>query len=273
MDVMSTIIVSVYNDTIALELIMDSLLKQTSQTFDVIVSQDGDDRCISDCLKNIETSELNITHLTQQDIGFRKNIALNRAIGVAETDHLVFIDGDCILHPGFMRAHQCHAGEGIACTGRRLELGEKFSQGLREHRRSTHTLTNRFTYILNSIALSSDGAKNLESGLFSKTLQRLNHDKEIRLLGCNFSCDKRDLIKLNGFNQDYLSPGIGEDSDIDWRLVKAGVEIKNVKFSAIQYHLYHPRRYDVSDQNRELFEATKRSSSFVCNNGIERLDI
>lgn len=110
--------------------------------------------------------------------------------------------------------------------------------------------------------------KNLESGIFSKTLSRLTKNKETRILGCNFSCNKQDLIKINGFNEDYLAPGIGEDSDIDWRLVKAGVTIKNVKFSAIQYHLYHPRTYGLSQENVKIFEDTKYSEQYACRNGL-----
>ncbi len=222
----STVIVSVYVDYVALQLILKSLQQQTADTFEVIVSEDGESEDIKKCVTKFSNTNLKILHLTQQDIGFRKNIALNRAIKSANTDHLIFIDGDCVLHPCFVEAHQYFARPGIACTGRRLELGKYFSKKLRNSDMQLSQLTNRFLYYLNTLPLLFDSAKNVESGLYSKLLNRLTRNKEIRLLGCNFSCQKQDLYKINGFNEEYMAAGIGEDSDIDWRLTRSGVKIK-----------------------------------------------
>jgi len=266
----SSIIISVYDDCSALRLILDSLHQQTTNDFEIIISEDGESEQIKKFIEDYDKSSFHIQHLTQKDSGFRKNIALNRAISTANTDHIIFIDGDCVPHTGFIAAHQLFSGPGIACTGRRLELGTKISTKLRTGQIDVSYLTNRFFYLLHMPALQLDKAKNIESGIYSKWLHKLTKDKEIRLLGCNFSCDKKDLIKINGFNEDYLSPGIGEDSDIDWRLIRSGVTIKNVKFSAIQYHLYHPRSYVVSKKNTELFEEMKQSDAYVCNHGINQ---
>jgi len=264
----STIIISVYKDHVALSMILDSLLRQSVSNFEVIVSEDGEDEAIKTCVNNYQKSGLVLVHLTQEDTGFRKNIALNRAIKASSTDHLIFIDGDCVPHTSFIEAHQSCSAKGVSCTGRRLELGEAISNRLRDKSLSLSRLTNRLSYLLLSYALYRDNAKNIESGIFSKTLVRLTKDKEIRLLGCNFSSHKQDLIKINGFNEDYLAPGIGEDSDIDWRLLKAGIAIKNVKFSAIQYHLYHPRMYGASEENIKLFERTRQSDNYTCVHGL-----
>ena len=268
----STIIISVYKDHVALALILDSLLKQSVNNFEIIVSEDGEYEPIKNCIKDYQESGLQLFHLTQKDSGFRKNIALNRAIRASNTDHLIFIDGDCVPHTYFIEAHQSCSREGITCTGRRLELGESISNKLRDRSLNLCRLTSMPSYLLGSFALYRDNAKNLESGIFSKILSRLTADKEIRILGCNFSSHKHDLVKINGFNEDYLAPGIGEDSDIDWRLLKAGITIKNVKFSAIQYHLYHPRMYGVSEENTELFEKTRHSDDYRCTHGLNNLE-
>ena len=120
------------------------------------------------------------------------------------------------------------------------------------------------------ILLILDRAKNIESGIYSQLLQLLTKNKEIRLLGCNFSCNKQDLLKINGFNEEYQAAGIGEDSDIDWRLTKSGVKIKNIKFSAIQYHLHHPRQYNPSKENEALFKRTKTLNQLVCKKGLSK---
>lgn len=272
----SSVIVSVYTDHVALGLILEALKNQTLKNkpcgnFEIIISEDGISNDIQDCVNSFRPSISNIQHLTQEDSGFRKNIALNRAIKASNTDHLIFIDGDCIPHTAFIVAHQSFDHPGIACSGRRLELGEIFSKKLRTKQVSISRLTNLFSYFLNMLPLTLDNAKNIESGIYSKLLQFITKNNEIRIVGCNFSCNKQDLIKINGFNEEYLEAGTGEDSDIDWRLVKSGVTIKKVKFSAIQYHLYHPRSYGISERNIELFNNTKRSNNYICSHGLKHI--
>lgn len=268
----STIVISVYNDSIALTLILNSLLKQTVKNFEIIISEDGQSEVIRQIFNSFNHLSISLQHLTQEDSGFRKNIALNRAILAANTEHLIFIDGDCLLHPAFIESHQEYAVPGICCTGRRIELGKKISEKLRGENISLTRLTNRFFYFIYILPLLIDKAKNIESGIYSKTIHKFTRNREIRLLGCNFSCHKKDLIKINGFNEEYCAPGIGEDSDIDWRLIKSGVSIKNVKFSAIQYHLYHPRTYSVSTKNMDLFDKVKQSDSYTCLHGIKNIN-
>jgi len=268
---LSTVIISVYKDDVALGLILKSLLMQSVTNFEVIVSEDGESDEIKHCADRFKSKDILLLHLRQEDKGFRKNIALNRAIKASNTEHLIFIDGDCVPHPSFVEAHQACTRRGIICTGRRLELGEGISDNLRTEKIDLSYLTNRLQYLLHCYALLKDNAKNIESGIYSKALQNLTEGREIRVLGCNFSSNKQDLIKINGFNEDYLAPGIGEDSDIDWRLLKSGVKIRNVKFSAIQYHLYHPRAYSTSTENMALFEETKQSNDYTCRHGLEHI--
>lgn len=267
----SSVIVSVYTDYIALDIILSSLKTQTCTNFEVIISEDGQSEAISNCIENHSNSELQLTHLSQEDVGFRKNLCLNKAIKAANAMHLIFIDGDCIPHPRFVEAHQSHAGTCIAATGRRLELGMSISEKIRNDTSNMSSINSRLRFLLSIPALKKDHSKNVGCGVYSKLLQLITVNRKIRLLGSNFSCSKQDLIKINGFNEDYHYPGIGEDSDIDWRLIKAGVRIKNVKFSAIQYHLYHPRTYSPSEENNELFRQTKLSDGYICNHGLDHI--
>ena len=267
---LSTVIISVYKDDVALDLILKSLLTQSVSNFEVIISEDCESDEIKQCVDRFKSKDILLLHLTQEDKGFRKNIALNRAIMASNSEHLIFIDGDCVPHPSFVEAHQQYANPGFACTGRRLELGENISKKLRQGKIRPSYLTRTASYLLHMIPLLLDKAKNIESGIYSRFLHSRTKDKEIRILGCNFSCSKSDLIKINGFNEEYLAAGIGEDSDIDWRLIHTGVTIKNVKFSAIQYHLYHPRLYSPSKENEAIFHRTKEQNLLFCEKGLRK---
>src|SRR5690606_28882504 len=70
------------------------------------------------------------------------------------------------------------------------------------------------------------------------------------VLGCNMAFWKDDLLKVNGYNEDFKGWG-REDNDISVRLINAGVQLRFVKFAALVYHLYHPERarpdFDVND--------------------------
>ncbi|MGN1248044.1 MAG: glycosyltransferase, partial [Paludibacteraceae bacterium] len=103
----ATLIVSIYRNVVALEAILHSLHQQTEQDFELILSEDGDDAVMCRFIDNYHFP-WQTQHLTQTDEGWRKNRALNRAIVAAHCDWLIFIDGDCVLHPRFVEMHIKH---------------------------------------------------------------------------------------------------------------------------------------------------------------------
>ena len=64
----------------------------------------------------------------------------------------------------------------------------------------------------------------------------------------NLACgvDKNELVAINGFDEDYNSAGIGEDVDVEWRLLMQGVRLLNIKNQAIVYHSNHSVHYSDS---------------------------
>lgn len=266
----ASLIISVYNNVEALHAIFLALNHQSENNFEVIVSEDGTDQNIKQALDNYKSLQIEITHLTQPDTGFNKNRALNRAVARAKSKYMIFIDGDCVPHRHFIKSHTYSSEPGYVCSGRRAEFGPRLSNLLLRFR-FVYPLLNNFLF-LTSLALLAkiDGAKNFEAGLYAPLLQRINKFKPIGILGCNFSCFKKDLININGFNEEYKSPGIGEDADIDWRLQKNGLKIKNIKFLAPVFHLYHEHKFQVSEENKYLFNKLVSSKEIVCENGINQ---
>jgi hypothetical protein len=93
--------------------------------------------------------------------------------------------------------------------------------------------------------------------------------KDKHVLGSHFSLFKKDLLAVNGFDERYLAPGAGEDTDLEVRLREWGVKIRSLKHIAIQYHLYHEKL--VRDQkNREMLEHTKKSGVSYTPYGIKK---
>ena len=83
---------------------------------------------------------------------------------------------------------------------------------------------------------------------------------------------KEDLFALNGFDEDYTNPGYGEDSDIEWRAKKTGIEAYSVRYNAIQFHLDHtrPNREEKVSNSRALFEQKKAAGLSFCERGVVR---
>jgi len=79
------------------------------------------------------------------------------------------------------------------------------------------------------------------------------------LLGCNFSLHKKDIIAINGFDERYEAPSIGEDSDVEFRLALNGVRVKSLNHIAVQYHLYH-KLQERLQKNLDLFGEVKKSN-------------
>jgi len=91
-----------------------------------------------------------------------------------------------------------------------------------------------------------------------------------KLSGCNWGICKSDLIRVNGFDEDYVRPGVGEDHDIEWRLLAAGVKIRSVKNRAIVYHLHHSKlaKEENVKFNYDLLKQKMKAGQIKCTNGL-----
>ena len=103
---------------------------------------------------------------------------------------------------------------------------------------------------------------------------RLKKNQNIqRTRGCNFSIHKDDIIHVNGFNEEIITWG-REDSEFVQRLFNIGVKKQQLKFSGIQYHLFHNERVVNSEHsavlnNDYLDNAIKKNLTW-CDLGINR---
>lgn len=268
----ASVIVSVYRDHAALQCIYEALTLQTEKNFELIISEDGESTEILNCVNNFG-NQITVRHLTQEDIGFRKNRALNRATIAANSDYLIFIDGDCIPHPRFVEGHLREASKSKICAGRRVELGEGLSVRLKKEPKFVSALCTNFGMAGSLFMDSYVRAKNPEAGFYWPSLQVFMRGRELSLVGCNFSCSREALEKINGFNEDFQSPGLGEDSDIEWRFIRAGFSMKNVKFVTPLFHLYHPRNQWLDPKNIEIFESTKKGDIWKCFRGLNQANL
>jgi len=215
--------------------------------------------------------KLNLVHLTQEDIGWRKNRALNRAIVASSYEYLIFIDGDCVPFDSFVENHLIQAKVGIVLAGKRVELGANITSQIRDRKVDIAHFTNHYMRYLPQ--LISDKTRHLEDIIYisAKSFFAKYVKKEVRyIIGCNWSCFKEDILKINGFNEDYILPSVGEDIDLGWRFRGLGVELLSCRFNANMVHLYHKKRFDSStgEINNVILKKNFDVNKFVCDNGV-----
>lgn len=271
-----SIVISVYKDVDNLDLILESLSEQTILPNEVIISEDGN---CNDVLEYVDIAiqkycNLKIKHVFQEDIGWRKNRALNRAIVASLNEYLIFIDGDCVPYSTFIEGHLTQSQKGIVLCGKRIELGEQFSLKVKQKKLKVSQIEKNFFWYLPS--LIKDKARHPEDGVpFQHTsiIAKLVNKRYVRhIIGCNFSCYKEDFLKINGFDEDFILPCEGEDVDPSWRFREVGVELKSCRCIANIAHLYHKKRFgqNEGDINRAIMERNQKENIFYCKNGIQK---
>lgn len=256
----ATIIISVYKNVEALNLILESLRLQTCQDFDIIISEDGED---VDMQKFVVSYDwfCPYQHLTQPDEGWRKNRALNRAVVAAKNEWLIFIDGDCVLHPRFVEMHLHYAAPNRILLGKRVKLSSIVSQKM---------LGGDISYPSKWWRLFNKGCRYADEGIFvsiclNKQLRSTRH-----LTGCNMSFSREAIISINGFDEEYVKPAVGEDADIDWRFRAKGYEFVSVRNRAIVYHLYHKESWSNQDENLDIMHRNQQNNQVFCSKGIDQ---
>ncbi|WP_186758466.1 glycosyltransferase [Echinicola salinicaeni] len=267
----ASLIISVYKNTRFLKAVLDSLLYQTENNFEVIISEDGDSEEMKDFISSY-LFQHPFTHLQRKDEGWQKNKALNEAIRVAKSDWLVFIDGDCVLHPRFMEFHINEAKPNNILAGKRIKLDPVTSELLLNGELSPRNI-NRFLK-KNIRTIKKRGAEFVEEGFFidpKGLFGFLVRKRSMRnLKGCNMSFHKEAIYAINGFDEDYSRPAVGEDADLLWRFKGLGYEIKSLRNLAVQYHLHHKESWTDQEENLAIMESNKADNKFICENGLRK---
>jgi glycosyltransferase involved in cell wall biosynthesis len=253
--------ITVYKNTRFLKKVLDSVATQTYKKFKVSVLEDGCSTEMAEFIKNCKY-DFQIDHFTQEDKGFRKNRIMNVGIRNADEELFVFIDGDCVLHPTFLKTYASNYDENYVLFAKRTDLDKKTSE----------LLLNSERIVPGKIEMILNGSTRVEDS-FRLPFKPIFETDNPRLLGCNMAIPRKVMLTINGFDEDFEITGYGEDCDIEWRMLKAGVKFKNFKFHSVQFHLYHERheREEQTAQSRAMYHQKMKDGFVQCKNGLEKL--
>jgi glycosyltransferase involved in cell wall biosynthesis len=266
--VKASVIAAFYNNIKYLKFVLAGFERQTEKDFEFVIADDGSNE---EVVKEIETIAANYSFRIKQiwhpDNGFRKNKILNQAILASESDYLIFIDSDCVPHSKFVEEHLNEKQNDFTLTGRRVNLSQKLTNLLSEENIKEGFLETNYIRLIEDAVFGKSNY--VEKGFYfeNRFLRNMLNKKSRGLLGCNFSLYKKDIVSINGFDERYEAPSIGEDSDVQFRLELNGIKVKSLNHIAVQYHLYH-KLQERLQKNLDLFEKIKEARLAVTPFGL-----
>jgi len=224
------LIINTYEQPNYLQRVLAAVTRQVVRPEEVLLADDGSGTATREVIAAWAGAQtLRVEHAWQPHEAFRRARILNEAIARAQSEYLVFLDGDTVPHPEFVADHARLAQRGSFLQGHRALVERRaaawFGLGdfLAERRR----------------ALWQGQLKGWKHAYrWPRPLVRQRTDlKGIR--GCNLAVWRDDLVKVNGYNEAFVGWG-REDSELAVRLMNAGSARRDVRGWAVCYHLWHP---------------------------------
>ncbi len=227
-----SVIVAVYNRGDFVRRCLDSLNEQSHRPSEVVLCDDGSEEDIIGAVRDMAGSlAYSIVYVRQEHRGFRLAKSKNNGVRHSTGSYLIFNDQDIIHTRDYIQTfvrHHRHRQFLVAYPVRftpeqmiRLDEGTAASElitpsQIRKVRRQ----------------FRKDSLEHVLSRLLGTGRYRL------KLRGGVFGIDKEDLLRVDGFDENYQGWGY-EDDDLGRRLYRSGVSGRNVFSHQFPIHLCH----------------------------------
>ena len=265
-----SVIFSTYNSEEWLEKVILGFSVQTFRDFEIIIADDGSRAATKELIDRLRLEiSIPILHVWQEDNGFQKSQILNKAILAATSDYLIFTDGDCIPREDFVEVHFKFREQGYFLSGGYYKLPMDISKAITKEDIIKQNCFNLKWLKSQGLKSSFKNIKFTASGFLSKVLN-FTTPTNASWNGHNSSGWKKDLIEVNGFNQEMQYGG--QDRELGERLFNKGLKSKQIRYSAICVHLDHKRGYvneETWKKNFAIRENTRKNKVIKTPIGID----
>lgn len=219
-----SLIISTYNSPEALWLSLLSAISQRVLPDEIIVADDGSTSNTAEVIRNITAiSPVRIIHVWHPDEGFRLCAIRNRAIAIARYEYIIQADGDIIFHRDFVADHKRVARQGSFVCGSRVLLDQALSRkAIKEDKIQFRITDMGLRHRLNALHVP----------LFSPLMRNYKKNDDFYLRGCNMAFWRKDLITVNGYNEDIRGWG-REDNEIACRREENLLETRRNRISSL----------------------------------------
>lgn len=267
-----SVILTTYNSPLWLEKVLLGYSVQEHKDFEIIIGDDGSTNETHQVIEKLRyETDLIIKHVWQEDKGFRKCRILNKSILKADSDYLVFTDGDCIPRADFLKVHAEEARPSTFLSGGYHKLPMETSKAI-----TKEDIISGRCFELNwlkehGLRKSYKNSK-LTAGPIRAKLYNTLTPTSCNFKGSNGSAWLKDILKVNGF--DERMPWGGLDREFGIRLENSGIRPKHVRYNAIVIHLDHKRSYkrpEIVAENKALRILSKKNNVKQTFYGIKQL--
>jgi glycosyltransferase involved in cell wall biosynthesis len=262
-----------YNRVRALELSLEGFRRQSVIDFEVIVADDGSTQSTKNFLReNKDSYPFPLKHVWQEDKGFRKARISNMAIAKAESEYIIFSDADCIPRKDFVKAHITNRQKGYFLVGRSVKMSKKISSlvdapYIKSGKLDSFNFKIFYDYLFGKTRFWEYSIY-VKSDTLMKLIQKFKKSKSV--FGYNFSAWKDDLVKINGFNEEFIYPN-NEDGELGHRLNNIGLKPRLVICRAISHHYHHDRSHvSRREENIQRSAAALKYGLTRCEKGLDR---
>jgi glycosyltransferase involved in cell wall biosynthesis len=256
-----SLVITTYNNPSWLKKAAESALHQTRLPDEVLIADDGSDEKTAAMVKNFaESTPFPVIHVWQEDKGFRAAKIRNKAISRSTGDYIILLDGDCVMNRHFVADHERLAEEGCFIQGKRIHVN-KSTVTIFDHAIAASTLR----LIQMALSRKITNAHHLRLPYYPGFKNR----KLKGIKSCNMSFFKKDIVAVNGFNEDFEGWG-NEDSELACRFFRYGLLKKVHPFMVVCFHLWHPTNKIATHCNGLLLQAAIASKEYFCKNGLEK---
>jgi len=258
-----SLIITTFNWPESLLLVLESIRHQSLMPDEIIIADDGSNESTRRLISSFNKQfDLNVIHSWQKDNGFRVARSRNKALLKSSGNYIILIDGDIVLHHNFVKDHIDFAEPGHFVQGSRALLSRKETQKVLAKKNV-------------NFSFFSSELKNRKNSIHSKILSMIFSNKKNHLEGiksCNMAFYMKDCININGFNNDFEGWG-REDSEFVARLMNSAIKRKNIRFKAIQFHLWHNENSRISlKKNDEILNNVINNHIEWCENGMNSMN-
>lgn len=263
------VIISTYNNPAWLEKVLWGYCCQTRRAEEILIADDGSGPETGALIESFKP-KLPIKHIWQEDKGFQKSRILNKAIITAEADYLIFTDQDCIPRADFIAAHERSVRQGYFLSGGYFRLPLHISKLINENDIMTQNAFRLHWLKDHNLPFSLKSSKMIQNKLFSSFMDFITPTRAT-WNGCNSSGWRKDIIKINGFNEEMQYGG--QDREFGQRMFNMGLKSKQIRYSAILLHLNHKRPYKTIDstmKNRAIRINTRKEGIIETPFGIKQ---
>lgn len=253
----ASVIIAVYNHADFLEKIFLSLLNQTENAFEIIVSDDGSGSEIKTVISGYTKKfRYPIKHAWHENNGFQKTVIANKAAQLSESEYLIFIDGDCILHSKFIERHLRRKQLHHVLAGRRVNLDNEITQCITNNDIIEKKMENPAFWKKNC------QKSTIKYGIYNPLQYYIRSifSNRYDFIGCNFSLYKKSFFDVNGYDERIVTRGM-EDDNLCSRLQRSGKKIQYISREAIQYHLFHT--FEHVEYPKEIIEKFKNQAPWT----------